>query len=159
MDKASTWVQYVTSVHNSPPDAHPLLFYAATARALADAIGSVEPADYCEKQMRDFVLSGMQANATPFAQDTDENWKAFVVKPAHISLALKVQTKAQRELAGTQLGPASPADQTAQAIAEWAKVQNAKAEKEAKRGTLSFDLQKRIDDVGLRCVQGDLLPT
>ena len=158
-DKVVQWVQYVASVQDAPADTHPLIFYAGTARALAESIGSVEPADYAEEKMRDFVISSLQVNAVPFDQDQDEQWKNFKLKPAHITLALKVQTKAMREFPSGRPGSSSAADQTAQAIAEWAKVQNAKAEKEAKRGTLSFNLQDRIAEVGLRCVQGDLLPT
>ena len=158
-DKVVQWVQYVASVQDAPADTHPLIFYAGTARALAESIGSVEPADYAEEKMRDFITSSLQVNAVPFDQDQEEQWKNFKLKPAHITLALKVQTKAMREFPPGRPGSSSAADQTAQAIAEWAKVQNAKAEKEAKRGTLSFNLQDRIAEVGLRCVQGDLLPT
>ncbi|CAK0878098.1 unnamed protein product, partial [Prorocentrum cordatum] len=158
-DKVAQWVQFVASVQDAPADTHPLIFYAGTARALAESIGSVEPTDYAEEKMRDFVISSLQVNAVPFDQDQDEQWKNFKLKPAHITLALKVQTKAMREFPSGCPGSSSAADQTAQAIAEWAKVQNAKAEKEAKRGTLGFNLQDRIAEVGLRCVQGDLLPT
>ncbi|CAK0887936.1 unnamed protein product [Prorocentrum cordatum] len=158
-DKVAHWVQFVASVQDAPADTHPLIFYAGTARALAEFIGSVEPTDYAEEKMRDFVISSLQVNAVPFDQDQDEQWENFKLKPAHITLALKVQTKAMREFPSGCPGSSSAADQTAQAIAEWAKVQHAKAEKEAKRGTSSFNLQDRIAEVGLRCVQGYLLPT
>ncbi|CAK0863958.1 unnamed protein product [Prorocentrum cordatum] len=149
-DKVAQWVQFVASVQDAPADTHPLIFYAGTAQALAESIGSVEPTDYAEEKMRDFVISSLQVNAVPFDQDQVEQWKNSKLKPAHITLAPKVQTKAMREFPSGRPGSSSAADQTAQAIAEWAKVQNAKAEKEAKRGTLSFNLQDRIAEVGLR---------
>ncbi|CAK0803235.1 unnamed protein product, partial [Prorocentrum cordatum] len=91
-----------------------------------------------------------------------DQWKDFVVKPAHVNLALRAQPKAQQSSAASAPGPSSQADQTAQAVAKWAEVQNAKAEKEAKRGTLSFNLEARVTEVGLQCIQKlspELLPT
>ncbi|CAK0891353.1 unnamed protein product, partial [Prorocentrum cordatum] len=109
--KATAWVEFVASVHESPTQTHLLIFYSSTVRALADTIGS------------------------------------------------RIRAKSQQEASGSQVNSASAADKIAQATAEWAKVQKAKAEREAKRGTLNYDLKARIRDVGLQQVQGDLMPS
>ncbi|CAK0893167.1 unnamed protein product [Prorocentrum cordatum] len=163
LEKRAAWVDYVMSVDEEPKNKHDLFFYASTARVLADVAGSVEPADICDAHMRQVIISGMAVNTKPFPDESEGvQWKAFVVKPAHVNLALRVQSKAQQSSAASAPGPSSQADQTAQAIAKWAEVQNAKAEKEAKRGTLSFNLEARVTEVGLQCIQKlspELLPT
>ncbi|CAK0792325.1 unnamed protein product, partial [Prorocentrum cordatum] len=74
----------------------------------------------------------------------------------------EVLTKARQSAPASASGSSSQADQTARAIAKWAEVQNAKAEKEAKRGTVSFNLEDRVVEVGLPGLQKlspELLPT
>ena len=52
-----TWVRFVTAADEAPRDNHELLFYSATARVLAETIGSVAVTDYADTAMRAAVLA------------------------------------------------------------------------------------------------------
>ena len=159
-EKAVGWVSYVCAVDEAPKDKHPLHFYAAVARVMAESLGSTEKEDFADPHMRNLVLEHVKAGTKPFQADLNETWKELVLTPAQVNLALRVQSKAQAD-GTTPGGPlaAGSSNDLATALASYASAQKAVAEKESKKGTLSFVLKDRLAEVGLTCLPKDMVPS
>ena len=63
------WLFFVCSVDDSPKDKHPIMFYAAVARQLAETMGSVEPVDYADAHVRDQTLAVVKSGTKPFDKE------------------------------------------------------------------------------------------
>ena len=95
-DQQVQWLQHVMGVDSAPRQAHPVLFYAASARVLAEAMGTTHPMDYEESAMADHIRDAVQPRAKPFDADGENpEWRAVVILPAHLALCLRVQHRAQ----------------------------------------------------------------
>ena len=160
--KIADWIEFVTSADETPKDQHPLTFYAFAARVLAQAMGSLSPVDYADSHMRSLVLEMIKPGATPFESDADAGpWQDELVLPAHLTLCLRVQARAQKaqDSSGGSSNAAPGGDQAlAQAIASLTAATTTK-EKESKKGVLSFDLKARLAEVGLADFARELLPS
>ena len=98
VQKVSEWIAFITSVDDAPKDKHPLIFYGFVARILAQAMGSTEPVDFADTHMRTLVLDLVKPGAQPFEDDSSGPWHSVIILPAHLSLCLRVQARAQAVL-------------------------------------------------------------
>ena len=71
------------------------------------------------------------------------------VQPAHVTLALRVQAKAVEQHAPPSASAIPGGDALAQVMQQYVQTQQAELEKGRKKGTLSYDLQTRVKEVGL----------
>ena len=158
MEARIQWLGYVTAVDEEPKKVHEIGFYAIVARALAEIMGTAQPADYAEKHMREMIVQTIKVGASPFQGEAeDEFWKGVVIQPAHVSLALRLQKRSASAAvpeAPAALGSSAPGqDMLTQVMQQYVSTQQAVLDKERKRGTLSYDLKARVAEVGL-----DMLP-
>ena len=148
------WLEFVASVDEKPKDSHEVGFYAIVARALAEAMGTTQPADYAESHMRDMIVSTLKVGATPFQNEGEhEFWSAARILPAHVSLALRVQKRAagvSLKVTDADSRAALPgSDALAHVMQQYVASQQAVLDKERKRGTLTYDLKARVSELGL----------
>ena len=160
------WLQFVCSVDDAPQTKHPVIFYAAVARVLAECMGSAQPTDYQEPFMRQQIIDLVKAGSKPFESE-GEPWKSIVINPAQVALALRVQQKAgtvhgtpaAQPAAQSVAGGGSGAAELAEAMKQYVQMQQASMTLQKKKGTLSFDKMDRAREVGLSGLPEDELPT
>ena len=126
------WMHFVASVDLDPKSLHDVMFYATVARTLAEIMGSAQPADYAEPHMRSLIV-----------------WRSVRIQPAHVTLALRVQARAVEQYAPPSSSAIPGGDALAQVMQQYVQTQQAELEKGRKKGTLSYDLQTRVKEVGL----------
>ena len=152
------WIEFVATANE--PTTHGELFYASVARALAEQMGSSEPADYADSQMRQFIIDGIRMGITPFQEDPEGPWKEVKFTPAHITAALKVQacaSKAEKQTAEVNSVPGATSEGLAQAIEALAKA--TKERDLPKKEYLTFNLKDRLVELGLDYLPKDMLPS
>ena len=95
------WVHFVQEV-DSEQRSRSILHYVATARMMAEAIGSVLPEDFGDVSIRAALEERMPApNSVPFPDAAAPEWKDFKVLPVHRGLAFRVQSQANKVIART----------------------------------------------------------
>ena len=157
--KIAEWIEFVTSVDENPKDSHPLIFYGLVARILAEGVGSLAPVAYADPHMRNIVLQIVQLGAVPFEEDREGLWCDQTVNPAHLSLCLRVQGKAQK-LADVSIGASDAGPGGGQTLAQAiASLTSATSAKDTKKDVLSYDLKTRLGEVGLASFARELLPS
>ncbi|CAK0794613.1 unnamed protein product, partial [Prorocentrum cordatum] len=154
------------------------MHYAATARMMAECVGSALAEDFADASIKEVLAAELPAaNSQPFNAGEGKGWAEFKVTPAHRALALRVQGRAQDSrmscdpsrgpwlrggaAQGAAPGPASSGDlaKATGAMAEYAQASREQMDKEKKTDHLSFTLQERIREVGLDAFPGEALPT
>ena len=144
------WMHFVTSVDLDPKSLHDVTFYATVARTLAEVMGSAQPADYAEPHMRSLIVDNIKVGAAPFDRESEAGvWKSVRIQPAHITLALRVQAKAVEQYAPPSSSAIPGGDALTQVMQQYVQTQQAELEKGRRKGTLSYDLQTRVKEVGL----------
>ena len=144
------WLHFVASVDPDPKSLHDVMFYATVARTLAEIMGSAQPADYAEPHMRSLIVDGIKVGAAPFDKPSEDVvWRSVKIQPAHVTLALRVQAKAVEQYAPPSSSAIPGGDALAQVMQQYVQTQQAELEKGRKKGTLSYDLQTRVKEVGL----------
>ena len=155
--KRTEWVSFVCSVDEAPKEKHPLLFYASVGRAMVELLGSAEKDDYADPHMRSQIIENIKSGAQPFAEDPPGgSWQGVTLNAAQVSLALRVQAKAQNMVVprGAPSAPPVP-DALAQALATF----SGATAKDIKKGTLSFDFKARLQELGLSDMPRELIPS
>ena len=72
------------------------MHYVATARMMAECVGSALAEDFADASIKDVLAAGLPAaNTQPFGAGDGKGWAEFKVTPAHRALALRVQGRAQ----------------------------------------------------------------
>ena len=144
------WMHFVASVDLDPKSLHDVMFYATVARTLAEIMGSAQPADYAEPHMRSLIVDNIKVGAAPFDRESEAGvWKSVRIQPAHVTLALRVQAKAVEQYAPPSSSAIPGGDALTQVLQQYVQTQQAELEKGRKKGTLSYDLQTRVKEVGL----------
>ena len=146
------WMHFVASVDLDPKSLHDVMFYATVARTLAEIMGSAQPADYAEPHMRSLIVDGIKVGAAPFDRESEAGvWRSVRIQPAHVPLALRVQVRAVEQYAPPPSSSSAipGGDALAQVMQQYVQTQQAELEKGRKKGTLSYDLQTRVKEVGL----------
>ena len=139
------WVQFVTSVDDSPKSAHEVMFYAIVARALAEVMGSSQPADYAESHMRELIVGAFKVGTQPFqGEEEATTWKDAKLLPAQIALALRVQARAVAKHSAPASSALPGSDGLAKVMEQYVLSQQAAFDKEKKKGTLSYNLKDRV---------------
>lgn len=152
------WAHFVQGLDADPRERTPM-HYVATARMMAEVVGSVHPEDFGDASIKDALLAGLPASGTKPFDAGGECWTGFTVTPAHRALALRVQGRAQARCLscalltsggrGTRVAQGSPpipegSDGLAKAVgamAEYVQASREQMEKEKKCDHLSFTLQ------------------
>ena len=160
-DQQVPWVQHVMGVDSAPKQAHPVLFYAAAARLLAEAMGTTHPMDYEESAMADHIRDVVQPRAQPFDQEGEPpEWRAVIIFPAHVALCLRVQHRAQmarsqRCAAEEARAAVRPDTETlTQTMEKYMKMETEKVGK----GKLSFDIQAPSGGCSQGCASNPVQP-
>ena len=157
----------MADVDTAPKHAHPVMHYCVAARALSELVGSVQPADFSCRELRELVAKTLVAGSSPWEGSLEEpsEWQSARLTPAQQMLALRALSKAEGEAAGA--GPAATAlpgaGETSASLVEslkdYVNTQKAALDKESKAKSLSFSLQDRIAEVGLEDYPADAMPT
>ena len=161
----SSWLKFVSEVDDAPKSKHPLMFYASTARVMAEVMGSAQPEDFSEGHMRTQIIEMIKPNTKPFGGDGNpEQWRAVTISPAQVSLALRVQKKAAAAFTPADASPSILPGPTVgsaltDALQRYVDVQNEERNARKKKGVLSFDLEQRLVDLGLKTIPDDSIPT
>ena len=95
--RKADWVLFVAAANAAEGDASPapeLVLCTTVARLMAEAIGAVRPIDYSDAAMRDMLIAALKPGAKPFAGDSSAEWRDFAIKPCHINMALRTQSRA-----------------------------------------------------------------
>ena len=98
------WVLFVAEANTVDGEEAPLFLCTAVARLMAEAVGAVRPIDYSDASMREMLLAALKPGAKPFAEDRPAEWRDFAIKPCHVNMALRAQSKAC-----STFGPQAPA--------------------------------------------------
>ena len=81
---------------DAEPRERPAMHYVATARMMAECVGSALAEDFADASIKEALAAGLPASGTkPFSAGGGEGWAEFTVTPAHRALALRVQGRAQ----------------------------------------------------------------
>ena len=95
--RKADWVLFVAEANavegeaSQPPE---LVLCTAVARLMAEAVGAVRPIDFSDAAMRDMLIAALKPGAKPFADDKPAEWRDFAIKPCHVNMALRAQSKA-----------------------------------------------------------------
>ena len=95
--RKADWVLFVAEANAAEGDASPppaLMLCTTVARLMAEAIGAVRPIDYSDAAMRDMLIAALKPGAKPFTGDSSAEWRDFAIKPCHINMALRAQSRA-----------------------------------------------------------------
>ena len=88
-------MHYVQAADAEPRE-RPAMHYAATARMMAECVGSALAEDFADASIKEALAAGLPASGSePFSAGGGEGWAEFTVTPAHRALALRVQGRAQ----------------------------------------------------------------
>jgi len=122
---------------------------------MAEVVQGVQTEDFADEFIRDSLRTGLTSGDKPFQ---DEGWKDFVLTPAMIALALRVQKRCQTIETKNQPAAGGTVSSLEQAVEKFVTAQTAATTPPAKQG-LSFDLAKRIAKVGLGSFPQESLPS
>ena len=81
---------------DAEPRERSAMHYVATARMMAECVGSALAEDFADASIKEVLAAGLPAaNSQPFNAGEGKGWAEFKVTPAHRALALRVQGRAQ----------------------------------------------------------------
>ena len=85
-EAAAAWVEFVAGTDPGARESgRPLQWYAALARHMADLCESVEPSDFADASMRQWILDNIKSGATPFGgQDEPGEWPTVRISRAQV---------------------------------------------------------------------------
>ena len=153
-DKAFEWCSYLASVDVNPKAAHDLFWYMSMGRYLAEQMGSVSPLDFAHTTMRDMIGNVIKPGEKPYTAEAESaQFRAWVVEPAQIAFAYRVQAKCAR---ATPPEP-TPENTLAGTMKEYLEAQAASHKRSVK--ALSFKLTDRLSELGMDDFAKDALPS
>ena len=85
-EAAAAWVEFVAGTDPGARESgRPLQWYAALARHMADLCESVEPSDFADASMRQWILDNIKLGATPFDGPGEPGeWPTFRISRAQV---------------------------------------------------------------------------
>jgi hypothetical protein len=152
------FAKFVCSVDENAKAKHDLRFYTGTARAMAEVVQGVQMEDYADDFIRDSLKTGLVLHDKPFASSGPEGWKEFVLTPAMLSLALRAQGRFQSKMKMASDSDAAGVSVFANAMQQFVQATSHTAAAGSAKKGLSFDLAKRIQEMGLAHFPSDGLP-
>ncbi|CAK0823078.1 unnamed protein product [Prorocentrum cordatum] len=152
------FAKFVCSDENAKAK-HDLRFYTGTARAMAEVVQGVQMEVYADDFIRDFLKTGLVLHDKPFASSSPEGWKEYVLTPAMLSLALRAQGRFQSKMKMASDSDAAGVSVFANAMQQFVQATSHTAAAGSAKKGLSFDLAKRIQEMGLAHFPSDGLPS
>ena len=85
-EAAAAWVEFVAGTDPGARESgRPLQWYAALACHMADLCEGVEPSDFADASMRQWILGNIKSGATPFGgQDEPGEWPTVRISRAQV---------------------------------------------------------------------------
>ena len=160
-EERAAWLKYVVETDNNPKARHPdLLWYGVVARAMCELAESGVPDDFSGEVVKIALTNRLAANV-PLFTDAGEptEWGGQKMSIAQLNFCHRVQALCAKDAAGAPAAPAASGHgELKAALSTLVSIHTESLQKNKPKG-LSFDMSKRLEEIGLDTLPADLMPS
>ena len=165
-DQKREWIEQFTSLDTAAAQGkHDISYYGCLARLVGEKYCATDLESYQDPDTRNMIMNLVTVGEKPYEQDIHELWNTWTVSGAQRALTLRFVQKAHNSMQVP--GPTNSSDgnlpsavaEMSSALLQYAAMQKTELDIKAKKGTLPYDVEQRMKEVGLADLTDDAKPT